>query len=286
MARATTARLCKAISALVTASALAAHEPPSRTHRPPGRLPARGDRDRGRAVLRRLDPDRRRLSRKPAHRQRRVLVPPQAGRSAIGHEGRPRAGSSWPAATPATPSSTTRKRERSITTYPLSTSGGSFINDVVVTKRAAWFTDSFKPVLYRVPLGPNGRPGAPVAVKAVQLTGDYEHVAGVQRERHRRDPERQDARHRPVGHREALHREPERRDAHDRARGRRERAERRRDPARRQDALRRPEPAERRREDLARPEPASGTRRHGRIAEPPASTSRRRSRISAAGCTQ
>ncbi len=39
-----------------------------------------------------------------------------------------------------------------ITSYQLST-GGSFINDVVVTKNAAWFTDSSKPVLYRVPLG-------------------------------------------------------------------------------------------------------------------------------------
>jgi hypothetical protein len=29
-----------------------------------------------------------------------------------------------------------------VTSYQLST-GGSFINDVVVTKRAAWFTDSF-----------------------------------------------------------------------------------------------------------------------------------------------
>ena len=64
-----------------------------------------------------------------------------------------------------------------ITTFPLAT-GNTFVNDVVVTERAAWFTDSFNPVLYRVPLGPNGRPGAPAAVKAVQLSGDYEHVAG------------------------------------------------------------------------------------------------------------
>jgi sugar lactone lactonase YvrE len=64
-----------------------------------------------------------------------------------------------------------------ITTYALST-GGSFINDVVVTKRAAWFTDSFKAVLYRVPLGPNGRPGAASSVTTVPLTGDYVHGGG------------------------------------------------------------------------------------------------------------
>jgi hypothetical protein len=53
---------------------------------------------------------------------------------------------------------------------------GGFVNDVVVTKRAAWFTDSSKPVLYRVPLGPNGRPGA--SFTSVGLTGDYTQGSG------------------------------------------------------------------------------------------------------------
>jgi outer membrane protein assembly factor BamB len=69
------------------------------------------------------------------------------------------------------------KTGKDITSYQLS-SGGSFINDVVVTKSAAWFTDSFKPVLYRVPLGPSGRPGAQSAVKTVQLSGDYQQQSG------------------------------------------------------------------------------------------------------------
>jgi sugar lactone lactonase YvrE len=47
-----------------------------------------------------------------------------------------------------------------------------------VTKKAAWFTDSFKPVLYRVPLGPAGRPGAATAFSTISLTGDYVHGAG------------------------------------------------------------------------------------------------------------
>ena len=63
-------------------------------------------------------------------------------------------------------------------TYALSTGGGSFVNDVVVTKKAAWFTDSLKPVLYRVPLGPGGRVGAATAFSTVPLTGDYVHGAG------------------------------------------------------------------------------------------------------------
>ena len=91
------------------------------------------------------------------------------------------------------------KTGQNLASYQLST-GGSFINDVVVTKDAAWFTDSFKPVLYRVPLGPGGRPGAPSSFQTVPLVGRLPAPDGVQRERHRRDREREDARHRPVRH--------------------------------------------------------------------------------------
>ncbi|MGH8958612.1 MAG: hypothetical protein ACRDVK_08040 [Acidimicrobiia bacterium] len=37
---------------------------------------------------------------------------------------------------------------------------GTFINDVVVTKDAAWFTDSVQANLYQVPIGPGGTLGA------------------------------------------------------------------------------------------------------------------------------
>ena len=51
----------------------------------------------------------------------------------------------------------------------------TFINDVVVTRDAAWFTDSQQPVLYKIPIGRNGALGDP---EVVPLTGDYEHTAG------------------------------------------------------------------------------------------------------------
>lgn len=57
-------------------------------------------------------------------------------------------------------------------------SPGGFINDVVVTKRAAWFTDSFAPVLYRVPISPNGVPGPASEAETVPLTGDYSQASG------------------------------------------------------------------------------------------------------------
>jgi hypothetical protein len=105
-----------------------------------------------------------------------VLVPQQAGRQAIGLKvdrgrlfvagGPTGMAFVYDAATGA-----------NITSYALS-SGGSFINDVVVTKQAAWFTDSLKPVLYRVPLGPNGQAGPASAVQTVELGGDYVHGSG------------------------------------------------------------------------------------------------------------
>ena len=64
-----------------------------------------------------------------------------------------------------------------LATYQLTTSA-TFINDVVVTRNAAWFTDSVNPVLYRVPLGPNGRPGPATAVRTVPYSGDIAYVAG------------------------------------------------------------------------------------------------------------
>lgn len=64
-------------------------------------------------------------------------------------------------------------------TYELPTSGATFVNDVVVTKGAAWFTDSQRDALYRLPLGPGGQPGAASTVTTVQLTGDYDHVDGM-----------------------------------------------------------------------------------------------------------
>jgi sugar lactone lactonase YvrE len=57
----------------------------------------------------------------------------------------------------------------------LAGSEGTFVNDVIVTRDAAWFTDSFNAVLYRVPLDRKGRIGTP---QAVTLGGDFELVTG------------------------------------------------------------------------------------------------------------
>jgi sugar lactone lactonase YvrE len=55
------------------------------------------------------------------------------------------------------------------------TGGDTFINDVVVTTKAAYFTDSRKAVLYKVPLGPGGALGA---FQTLSLTGADLALAG------------------------------------------------------------------------------------------------------------
>jgi hypothetical protein len=52
----------------------------------------------------------------------------------------------------------------------------SFVNDVIVTREAAWFTDSQSAVLYRVALGPGGTPTG--EVETVPLSGEWQQVAG------------------------------------------------------------------------------------------------------------
>jgi sugar lactone lactonase YvrE len=54
-------------------------------------------------------------------------------------------------------------------------SGPTFINDVVVTRDSAWFTDSNRPVLYRVPIGRGGELGA---FEKVDLGGEFQFLAG------------------------------------------------------------------------------------------------------------
>jgi hypothetical protein len=67
-------------------------------------------------------------------------------------------------------------------TYNLGTPP-TFINDVVVTHNAAYFTDSQKNVFYRVPIGPGG---ALRDAQTITLGGDYAHVAGRRSSRFRR----------------------------------------------------------------------------------------------------
>ena len=56
------------------------------------------------------------------------------------------------------------------------TSEPSFVNDVVLTRHAAWFTDSSRAELYRVSLGRND--ALPASAESVPLTGEWQQTPG------------------------------------------------------------------------------------------------------------
>ncbi|MEV0199177.1 superoxide dismutase [Nonomuraea sp. NPDC050691] len=59
--------------------------------------------------------------------------------------------------------------------YPLA-SAPTFVNDVVLTPGAAWFTDSARPVLHKLPLGRDG--SLPAEAVEVPLSGAIRYAAG------------------------------------------------------------------------------------------------------------
>jgi sugar lactone lactonase YvrE len=54
--------------------------------------------------------------------------------------------------------------------YP---AGAGFINDVILTRDAAYFTNSFVPEIYRIPLGPAGSLDQPVTAETITLSGEW-----------------------------------------------------------------------------------------------------------------
>lgn len=66
----------------------------------------------------------------------------------------------------------------SVAVVPLSANAG-FVNDVVVTREAVYFTDSFQPVLYKIALLSDGTLPAQPAVEVLPLGGDFTFVPGA-----------------------------------------------------------------------------------------------------------
>jgi sugar lactone lactonase YvrE len=64
-----------------------------------------------------------------------------------------------------------------VASYQVGDAATSFVNDVIVTRRGAWFTDSLRPTLFFVPVSRHGTPGAirelALSGPAADLTGDF-----------------------------------------------------------------------------------------------------------------
>lgn len=65
-----------------------------------------------------------------------------------------------------------------VMSYQLASAGPTFVNDAIVTRDAVYFTDSFRAVIYRVPLDAGGRLSSPGAVQTIALSGAYQQTAG------------------------------------------------------------------------------------------------------------
>ncbi|MGH2539058.1 MAG: superoxide dismutase [Actinomycetota bacterium] len=104
----------------------------------------------------------------------RVFAPGAPGRSAAGIE--VRGGLVWVAGGETGMAWVYRRNGRLIRTYDFDP--GGFLNDVVVTRRAAFITDSVEPFLYRVPIRDDGLPAGRGKVESRPLVGDIAYEAG------------------------------------------------------------------------------------------------------------
>jgi hypothetical protein len=110
----------------------------------------------------------------------RVLVPGVAGRVAVGLGFDPRTNYIY-ASGGNTGMAFVHDADsgQTVGSFQLTTEPARFVNDVIVTHSAAYFTDSFRAVLYKIPLGRGGRLPPAEAVEEVPLGGDFTFVPGA-----------------------------------------------------------------------------------------------------------
>ncbi|MDO0931789.1 superoxide dismutase [Streptomyces sp. DG2A-72] len=65
-----------------------------------------------------------------------------------------------------------------IASYVLTSATPTFANDVFLTPRTAWFTDSYQPALYALPLGRRGALPDADDIVTITLSGDWSQVPG------------------------------------------------------------------------------------------------------------
>jgi sugar lactone lactonase YvrE len=108
-----------------------------------------------------------------------VLFPGQAGRVAVGLKYDSRTGLLFVAGGPTGMAFIyDGETGEPAAAIQLTTPPGTFINDVVITNDAAYFTDSSRAVLYRVPLQNNGQLPDPPGSGEIPLSGDFQLVPG------------------------------------------------------------------------------------------------------------
>jgi hypothetical protein len=111
-----------------------------------------------------------------------ILVEGEEGRIAVGLAYDPRTDQLWVAGGATGQAHVyDANTGENLATYQLNDpeDGGTFVNDVVVTLSGAYLTDSFNPVLYRVPLSMGEELPDEDAVEVIELSGDFEFEEGA-----------------------------------------------------------------------------------------------------------
>lgn len=108
-----------------------------------------------------------------------VLIPAQDGRIAVGLDVDRRSNRLFVAGGPFGAAYVYDLRDgASLAAYQLTDEAATFVNDVIVTRDAAYFTDSFRPFFYKVPLGPGGTLPDPAEVEEIPLGPGFDFEAG------------------------------------------------------------------------------------------------------------
>ena len=108
-----------------------------------------------------------------------ILVPAQAGRNSIGMKYDSRTGLLFVAGGPTGKAFIYNgETGENVAEIQLSTEA-SFINDVVITQQAAYFTNSFQPGIHKVALGEDGALPSPLTSETIPLSGDYVFTVGA-----------------------------------------------------------------------------------------------------------
>lgn len=106
-----------------------------------------------------------------------MVIPGAEGRVAVGLDYDRRGDRLWVAGGP-TGTVTVYDAQSGVALMTYTVEGAGFLNDLVVTKRAVYVTDSMNPNLVVIPLGARGQLPAQDAVRKLPLTGDYAQVPG------------------------------------------------------------------------------------------------------------
>ncbi len=108
-----------------------------------------------------------------------ILVPAQAGRAAIGLDLDRRTNLLYVAGGPTGAAYVyDGDTGETVAVFQLTTEAATFINDQIVVRDAVYFTDSMRPVIYRIPLSRRGALSPDAVPVEIPLGGDFEFVPG------------------------------------------------------------------------------------------------------------